>query len=321
MLNNVGYALAVEKLLGIVERVPERAQYIRVIVGELARMADHLTAMSAGAMELGAMTIYFWGIKAREWIWEVLEEISGARMTHSYVRVGGVAYDLAEHMPQKVLALFPKIEKVMHDLQLSLYENRIFRDRMDGIGVFTKEQALSYGWTGVSLRSTGVPYDVRKDHPYLVYDRFDFSVPVGTTGDNFDRFILRMEECTQSMRILRQAFEQLPPGPVVVDDPRIVLPPKQAVYNTIESMIAHFKIIVDGVKVPPGEIYSYTEAGNGELGFYIVSDGTGRPYRLRCRPPSFIVTAALREMIVGGNLADIVPTFDMMNMIGGECDR
>jgi NADH-quinone oxidoreductase subunit D len=321
MLNNVGYALAVEKLLGIVERVPERAQYVRVIVGELARMADHLTAMSAGAMELGAMTIYFWGIKAREWIWEVLEEISGARMTHSYVRIGGVAYDLAEHIPQKVLALFPKLDKVMHDLELSLYENRIFRDRMDGIGVFTPEQALSYGWTGVSLRSTGVSYDVRKDHPYLVYDRFEFSVPVGTTGDNFDRFILRMEEVRQSMRILKQAFAQLPPGPVVVDDPRIILPPKQAVYNTIESMIAHFKIIVDGVKVPPGEIYSYTEAGNGELGFYIVSDGTGRPYRLRCRPPSFIVTAALREMIVGGNLADIVPTFDMMNMIGGECDR
>jgi NADH-quinone oxidoreductase subunit D len=321
MLNNIGYALAVEKLLGIVEDVPERAQYVRVIVGELARMADHLTAMSAGAMELGAMTIYFWGIKAREWIWEILEEISGARMTHSYVRVGGVAYDIGADIPQKVRALFPKMNAAIADIATALNENRIFRDRMDHIGVFTKEQALSYGWTGVSLRSTGVPYDVRKDHPYLVYDRFDFSVPVGSTGDNFDRFILRMEEVKQSQRILEQAFKQIPPGPVVVDDPRIILPPKQAVYNTIESMISHFKIIVDGIKVPPGEVYSYTEAGNGELGFYVVSDGTGRPYRLRCRPPCFLITAALREMIVGGPIADLIPTFDMMNMIGGECDR
>lgn len=321
MLNNVGYALAVEKLLGIVDDVPERAQYIRVIVGELARIADHLTATAAGSMELGAMTIYFYAIKAREWIWEILEEISGARMTHSYVRVGGVAYDLHPDIPSKIRTLMPKIQMALHDVKELLFENRIFRDRMDGIGVFSQEQALSYGWTGVSLRSTGVPYDVRKDHPYLVYDRFDFSVPVGTTGDNFDRFILRIEEITQSMRILNQAFDQMPEGPVVVDDPRIILPPKQAVYNTIESMIAHFKIIVDGVKVPPGEIYSYTEAGNGELGFYIVSDGTGRPYRLRCRPPCFMITSALREMIVGHGIADIVPTFDMMNMIGGECDR
>ncbi len=321
MLNNVGYALAVEKLLGIVEDVPERAQYIRVIVGELARMADHLTCMAAGAMELGAMTIYFWAIKGREWIWEILEEISGARMTHSYVRIGGVAYDIHADIPAKVQALFPKLEKILADIRQALYENRIFRDRMDNVGVFSKEQALSYGWTGVSLRSCGVPYDVRKDHPYLVYDRFDFSVPVGDKGDNFDRYILRMEEVYQSVRILNQAFAQMPEGPVVVDDPRIILPPKQAVYNTIESMIAHFKIIVDGVKVPPGEIYSYTEAGNGELGFYIVSDGTGRPYRVRVRPPCFIITSALREMIVGGGIADIVPTFDMMNMIGGECDR
>jgi len=242
-------------------------------------------------------------------------------MTHSYVRVGGVAYDLHEDIPAKVRALFPKIEASMADIEASLNENRIFRDRMDHIGVFTKEQALSYGWTGVSLRSTGVPYDVRKDHPYLVYDRFDFSVPVGATGDCFDRFILRMEEVRQSRRILEQAFDQMPKGPVVVDDPRIILPPKQAVYNTIEAMISHFKIVVDGVKVPPGEVYSYTEAGNGELGFYIVSDGTGRPYRLRCRPPCFLITSALREMIIGGPIADLVPTFDMMNMIGGECDR
>jgi NADH-quinone oxidoreductase subunit D len=321
MLNNVGYALAVEKLLGIAERVPERAQYIRVIVGELSRIADHLTCMSAGAMELGAMTIYFWGIKAREWIWEMLEELSGARMTHSYVRVGGLAYDLTPDFIPKVLALFPKINVVLKDIHDSLWENRIFRDRMDGTGVITQERALQYGWTGPCLRSTGIDYDVRKAHPYLVYDRFDFDVPIGSKGDNFDRYIVRMEEARQSMRILVQAFKQIPEGPVCLDDPRIILPPKADVYNSIEGMISHFKIIVDGVKVPPGEVYSYTEGGNGELAFYIVSDGTGRPYKCRVRGPCFIITSALQEMIVNKPIADIVPTFDMMNMIGGECDR
>lgn len=321
MCNNVGYALAVEKLIGIVERIPERAQYIRVIVSELSRIADHLTCMSAGAMELGAMTIYFWGIKAREWIWELLEQLSGARMTHSYVRVGGVAYDLTDDFIPKAKALFPKIEKVLKDIQDSLYENRIFRDRMDGTGLITQERALSYGWTGPTLRSTGIDYDVRKAHPYLVYDRFDFDVPIGSKGDNFDRYIVRMEEARQSIRILDQAFAQIPAGPVCVDDPRIILPPKSEVYNSIEGMISHFKIIVDGVKVPPGEIYSYTEGGNGELGFYIVSDGTGRPYKCHVRAPCFIITSALAEMIVNKPVADIVPTFDMMNMIGGECDR
>ncbi|HEX6835945.1 MAG TPA: NADH-quinone oxidoreductase subunit D [Polyangia bacterium] len=321
MLNNVGYALAVEKLLGIVEKIPERAQYIRVIVGELSRIADHLTCMSAGAMELGAMTIYFWGIKAREWIWELLEELSGARMTHSYVRVGGLAYDLTESFIPKVQALFPKINTVLKDIEDSLYENRIFRDRMDGTGVITQERALQWGWTGPCLRSTGIDYDVRKAHPYLVYDRFDFDVPVGSKGDNFDRYIVRMEEARQSIRILEQAFKQIPEGSVCLDDPRIILPPKPAVYNSIEGMISHFKIIVDGVKVPPGEIYSFTEGGNGELGFYIVSDGTGRPYKCRVRGPCFIITSALSEMIVNRPIADIVPTFDMMNMIGGECDR
>jgi NADH-quinone oxidoreductase subunit D len=315
MCNNVGYALAVEKLLGITERIPERAQYIRVIV------ADHLTCMSAGAMELGAMTIYFWGIKAREWLWEMLEELSGARMTHSYVRVGGLAYDLTPNFAEKVLALYPKINQVLADISDSLLENTIFRQRMDGTGMISQERAIAYGWTGPTLRSTGIPYDVRKDHPYLVYDRFDFDVPVGSKGDNFDRFIVRLEEAKQSMRILEQAFKQIPPGPVCLDDPRIILPPKPAVYNTIEGMISHFKIIVDGVKVPPGEVYSYTEGGNGELGFYIVSDGSGRPYKCRVRPPCFCITSALGEMILNKPVADIVPTFDMMNMIGGECDR
>lgn len=321
MLNNVGYALAVEKLLGIVEAVPERAQYIRVLVGEMSRITDHLTCLAASAMELGAQTIFFWLIKAREWIYELLEEVSGARLTHSYVRIGGVVADLTPNFGDKLRALFPKIEKALKDAEDALLENRIFRDRMDGVGVFTPEQALGYGWTGPTLRSTGVSYDVRKDHPYLVYDRFDFEVPVGTHGDNFDRFAVRIAEMRQSRRILEQALEQIVPGPFLIDDPLIVLPPKSEVYNTIEGMIAHFKLIIDGIKVAPGEIYSYTEGGNGELGFYIVSDGTGRPYKCRVRPPCFTIVQALPELIRGGNIADIVPTFGMLNMIGGECDR
>ncbi len=321
MLNNVGYALAVEKLLGVVERVPERAQYIRVIVGEMSRISDHLTCLAATSMELGAFTIYFWAIKGREWIYELLEELSGARLTHSYVRIGGVAYDLTTDFAEKLRAIFPKIEKVLKDIGDATLENRIFRDRMDGTGVISQTDAVAYGWTGPALRSTGIAYDVRVAHPYLVYDRFDFEVPVGTTGDNFDRFLVRMEEIRQSMRILNQALDQIAPGPVVMDDPRIVLPPKQEVYNSIEGMIGHFKLIVDGIKVPPGEVYSYTEGGNGELGFFIVSDGTGRPYKCRVRPPCFAIVSALPMIAKQGSIADIVPTFDMMNMIGGECDR
>ena len=321
MCNNVGYALAVEKLLGVVDKIPDRAQYIRVIVSELSRITDHLTCSAAGAMELGAMTIFFWAVKTREWIWELLEELSGARLTHSYVRIGGVAHDLTPNFKERLRDLFPKIEKTLADISDSLYDNRIFRDRMDGTGVFTQAQAIAYGWTGVSLRSTGISYDVRKDHPYLVYDKLDFEVPVGSKGDNFDRYILRVEEIRQSIKILKQALEMIPEGPITIDDPRISMPPKQEVYNSIEGMIGHFKLIVDGIRVPAGEVYSYTEGGNGELGYYIVSDGTGRPYRCRVRPPCFAIVSALETMILNTPIADIVPTFDMMNMIGGECDR
>ena len=249
MLNNVGYAIAVEKALGITSRIPERAQYIRVIVGELARISDHLTCTCASAMELGAFTIFLYFIKARDRIWDLLEEVSGARLTHSYMRVGGVAYDLPDDFAGKLPGVIDVVRSSLEDGKRLLLENRIFRDRMDGVGIISQEMALNYGWTGPCLRSTGIPYDVRKDHPYSLYDRFDFDVPIGSTGDNFDRFAVRVEEIYQSIRILDQAMKQIAPGPVVVDDPRIVLPPKQEVYNTIEGMISHFKLIVDGIKV------------------------------------------------------------------------
>jgi NADH-quinone oxidoreductase subunit D len=199
--------------------------------------------------------------------------------------------------------------------------NRIFLDRMRGTGVITGDAALNWGFTGPCLRSAGVDYDVRKDHPYFMYDEVDFDVPVGDTGDNYDRYLVRMEEILQSIRIIDQCLDLMEPGPVNTDDPRVALPEKQSVYNTIESMISHFKIIFEGIQVPPGEAYSYTEAGNGELGFYIVSNGTGKPYKLGVRSPSFIMMGGIHKLIEGGMLADIIPTFDTINMIGGECDR
>ena len=321
LCNNVGYAIAVEKLLGITDRIPERAQYIRVIVSEISRMTDHLTCLGASAMEVGAFTPFLWMIKCREWYWEILEELTGARLTHSYVRIGGVAQDLTGNFHERLLNTMARAHESIGETEKLIVKNRIFRDRMDGIAAFSAEDAIAYGWTGPCLRSTGVAYDVRKDHPYLVYDRFDFDVPVGSVGDNFDRFAVRMEEIRQSRRILEQALKQIPPGPVMIDDPRIALPPKSAVYNTIEGMIGHFKLIVDGIRVPAGEVYSYTEGGNGELGFYIVSDGTGRPYKCHVRSPCFVIMQSLSKMIQGLGIADIIPTFGMLNMIGGECDR
>ncbi|MBW2210482.1 MAG: NADH-quinone oxidoreductase subunit D [Deltaproteobacteria bacterium] len=302
MLNNVGWALAVEKLL--------------------ARVADHFTCNGASAMELGAFTPFLWLLKVRDWVWDILERETGARMTHSFGRIGGMAAPPTATFKDDVLRLIPEVHKVVKETEIMLLRNRIFLDRMQGVGVLTKEQALSYGVTGPMARSTGIPYDVRKDHPYLVYDRFDFDVPVGEDGDNWDRFMVRLEEIRQSVRIIEQAIEQMPDdGPINIDDPRIVYPAKDDVYTTIEATIAHFKLVMEGLRTPKGEVYSFTEGGNGELGFHIVSDGSGTPYRVRVRPPCWYGLAASREMLLGGMIADIIPTFGSVNMIGGECDR
>jgi NADH-quinone oxidoreductase subunit D len=320
MLNNVGWALAVEKLLEI--EVPERCQYYRVILGELSRIADHFTCNGAGAMELGAFTPFLWLLKVRDWVWDILERETGARMTHSFGRIGGMAAPPTVNFKDDVRRLIPEVHKVVRETEIMLIRNRIFLDRMQGVGVLTKEQALSYGCTGPVLRSTGIPYDVRKDHPYMVYDRFDFDVPIGEDGDNWDRFMVRLEEIRQSVRIIEQAIDQMPDdGPINVDDPRIVFPEKDDVYTTIEATIAHFKLVMEGLRTPKGEVYSFTEGGNGELGFHIVSDGSGTPYRVRVRPPCWYNLAASREMLLGGMIADIIPTFGSVNMIGGECDR
>jgi NADH-quinone oxidoreductase subunit D len=320
MLNNVGFALAVEKMLGVT--VPERCVYYRVILGELARICDHMICAAAMAMELGATTPFLYMARAREVIWDIFEEETGARLTHSFGRVGGMAKPPTPDFKDMVRAGLPRVLQLVDESERLLLKNRIFIDRLAGVGKMSQEDALALGWTGVVLRSTGVPYDVRKAHPYLAYDRLDFDVPVGTNGDNFDRFMCRQEEVKQSVRIIAQALDQMPDeGPIEIDDPRIVLPPKSEVYTTIEGTIQHFKIVMEGIKIPAGECYSYTEAGNGELGFYLVSDGSGTPYRVRIRPPCFASVQGLSQLINGGMIPDVVPTFGSLNMIGGECDH
>lgn len=319
LINNVGYVMAVEKLIGI--EVPERCKYIRVIASELSRITDHLTCIAANAMELGAFTIYFYLIKSREEVYQLIDEFSGGRITTNFTRIGGVARDLPENFGEKVLTVFKNLRTALSETHKLLTRNRIFMDRMMGVGVISKEDAIALSFTGPVLRSTGVPYDVRRAQPYLVYDRFDFEIPVGSKGDNYDRYLVRMEEMEQSMRIVEQALKQLPVGPVKIDDNGISLPPKDEVYGSIEGLMAHFKLIFEGVKPPPGEVYFAVEGANGELGFYIVSDGSGKPYRLRVRPPCFALMQGLSKMINGGYVADIIATFGQINMIAGECER
>jgi NADH-quinone oxidoreductase subunit D len=320
MLNNVGFALACEKLLDM--QVPIRCQYYRMILGELARIADHLTCVSAMSMELGAFTPYLWMMKAREMVWDIFEEETGARLTHSFGRIGGMAQAPTQGFTEHSAAVVGHVLSVVEESQRLLLTNRIFLDRLEGIGSMSAADAISLGWTGPTLRASGVPYDVRKAYPYMQYGEVDFEVPVGTRGDCFDRFVVRLEEIQQSARIITQSIERMPKsGPINVDDPRVMLPEKDEVYTTIEGTIRHFKIIMEGLKIPAGEVYGYTEGGNGELGFYLVSDGSGTPYRVRIRPPCFYVTSGLEKLVTGQMIADIVPCFGSLNMIGGECDH
>jgi len=319
IMNNIGYALAVEKLCDL--EVTERCKYIRVVTNELARISDHYTNIAAAALELGALTAFIYFVEAREIVWDLLEKVCGARLTSNYIRIGGLMCDLPPGFNDDLEATYPKLDKLFEDVDNLLTKNRIFLDRMRDTGAISKEDAISWGFTGPCLRACGIDYDIRKKQPYLVYDRLDFDIPIGTTGDNFDRYLVRMEEIKQSLKIIKQAMKDMPEGPINTDNPYLRIPSKQDVYSQMEEMIAHFKVVIDGVKPPVGEVYYATEAANGELGFYIVSDGSGKPWKCRVRPPCFTMTGALPDLCKGGMLADIVPTFDMLNMIGGECDR
>ena len=319
LINNVGYVLAVERLCEI--EVPLRCQYIRVIMSEVSRITDHLTCLGMAASELGAMTVGFLMNETRELLYDIVEAVTGARVTTSYTRIGGVTNDFTPDTPDRIRAAFGKLGAIMADCDTLLTRNRIFYDRMVGVGLLSREDAVSYGLTGPLLRATGIEYDVRKAQPYSGYERFDFEVPIGTKGDNYDRFLCRFNEVEQSTRIVEQGLRDLPSGPVRLDDPHYVLPAKAKVYDSIEGLMHHFKLIMEGTKVPAGEVYQAVEGANGELGFYVVSDGSGRPYRVRVRPPCFLGMAALGDMVQGHMVADIIPTFGMVNMIGGECDR
>jgi NADH-quinone oxidoreductase subunit D len=319
IINNVGYAMVVEKLAGL--EIPDRAKYLRVVTSEMHRMCDHLTLVGAMGLELGAMTVLIYAMEARDFLWDRLTEICGARLTSNYARVGGVARDTPPGWSDKVLRTLDLAAEMRDEIDRLLTRNRIVIDRTRGTGVISRADAIDFGFTGPCLRASGEPYDVRKASPYLVYDRVEFDVPVGSNGDNFDRYLMRMEELKQSDRIVRQCFAQLAPGPIVAEDSRFVLPPKPEVYGTIEGAMNHFKIIMEGIQVPAGEAYAYVEGANGELGFYAVSDGGGRPYKLGVRAPGWNMLMALPQMLEGKLLADLIPTFDTINMIGGEVEQ
>ena len=365
LINNLGYVMTVEKMFGV--KVPERAQYIRVIMSELSRISDHLTCLAAMAMECGAFTVFLYKMKAREFIWDVIEQTTGARMTTSYIRIGGVRADLHPDYKETLAKAIVETRKVLKDVRGLLDKNKIFLNRTRDIAVVSPEKAISYGWTGPCLRSTGVYYDVRKASPYLVYDKLDFEVPLGERGDNYDRYMVRMKEMEQSLRIVEQALEKIPrplsPARVMAEgmepaaaikasrekrvgervrlSPNLegsekeryndilaaskgyVVPPKEDAYTSIEGLISHFKFFMrdHGIRPPKGEVYFSVEGGNGELGYYIVSDGRDKPYRLHLRAPCFHIVSALEEMIQGHYIADVIPSFGSLNMIGGELDR
>ncbi len=319
MMNNVGYCMAVEKLLEI--EIPERAKMIRVIVCELSRIMDHLICLGAAAVDLGALSNFWYFYNIREQIYDFTERLCGARLTTNYTRIGGMMRDLPPDFPETIRKLIKNLNKAIREVSRLLERNRIFMDRTQGVGVVSREQAIHWGFTGPCLRASGIPYDVRKAEPYYHYETFDFEIPVGTVGDTYDRLMVRFEEMRQSVRIIERALNLLPSGPVITNDPRVALPPKQEVYTQIEGLMNHFMLLMDGIKVPAGEVYSATEAANGELGFYIISEGGGRPYRVRVRPPCFPLTAAYGKMVEGGMIADAVAILGSLNVIVGELDR
>jgi NADH-quinone oxidoreductase subunit D len=321
LANNVAYALAVEKLLGITDQLPPRCQYIRVICCELARISAHLLGLGAFAMDVGAMTIFLYASTEREKIYDLCEALTGARFTTSYTRIGGLARDLPEGWTEQCRRFSADVLGTISEIEQMLTRNRIWNDRTREVGVISREQALSYGLTGPNLRASGVDHDLRKAHPYLVYGRLQFDVPLGSVGDCYDRYLVRIEEMRQSARIINQCLNQLPGGPVNVPDGKIVLPPKERVLTGMEELIHQFMLVTEGVNAPPGEIYFGAENPKGELGFYIYSRGGGVPHRLKIRAPSFVNLSILSELLPGHMMSDVVAILGSLDFVMGECDR
>ena len=320
LANNVAYAIAVENLAGI--RVPARCEAIRVACCELARISSHLLGIGVYAMDTGAWTVFMYTFNEREKLYTLFEELTGARFTTSYTRIGGVARDLPEGWLERVRTFCDGVLKVVDEVDALLTRNRIFLERTEGIGVISREDALAYGLTGANLRASGPSFDLRKDRPYSGYEQYEFDVPVGTKGDCYDRYLVRMEEIRQSVRIVRQVVDRMPSGPVVCEDQRrIVLPPKGKVMTRMEELIQNFMLVTEGPQVPAGETYFEAENPKGALGFYIQSQGGGAPFRLRIRGPSFVALSILPKIAPGHFMTDIPSILGSLDFVMGECDR
>jgi len=317
-INNIGWHMVVEKLLGV--EIPKRVQYLRVIIMELARITDHIICNTVIGVDTGAATVYFYGFQQRELIYEIYEEICGARLTTNIGRIGGFERDFSPMAWEKIHRFLKEFPVVLKEFESLLSRNRIFMDRTIGCGGISAERALNYSFSGPNLRAAGVDYDVRVMNPYSSYEDFDFVIPVGKNGDVYDRFMVRNEEMWQSISIIKQAIEKLPEGPFHAEVPEFYLPPKESVYNNMEALIYHFKIVMGESDVPKGEVYHCVEGGNGELGFYLISDGGRQPFRLHLRRPCFIYYQAYPEIIRGSMLSDAILTMSSMNVIAGELD-
>jgi NADH dehydrogenase I D subunit len=316
---NYAFVKTVEDLMGI--EIPERAEYLRVIFSELQRIASHLLWLGTHCMDLGAVTVFLYALRERELVLDMLEMQTGARLTLNALRVGGFPKDLPPGFGEKLEAFVDIMPKRLGEYDKLLAENPIFLRRVKGVGVISAEDAIQWGLTGPSLRGSGVAYDIRKAMPYAVYDRLDFEIPVGTHGDTYDRFLCRMEEMRQSVKLIKQAWDQLPEGPVITEDIRVALPGKEATMTSIEAMQRHFILVIHGFRAPVGEYYSAVESPKGELGWYIVSTGENHAYRARNRAPSFVNLQSLPLMCEGGMIADVVANIGSIDIVLGEVDR
>jgi NADH-quinone oxidoreductase subunit D len=321
MHNNLAYVLAVEKLLGITDLVPERAQVVRVMMAELTRIKSHLVWLACHALDIGAMTVFIYCFRERERIMDIYEKVSGARMTSNYFRVGGLSDDVPDGLEKEIRDFVDEMPRHVDTYEGLLTGNKIWQKRIQGVGIINAEDAIDLGVSGPSLRGSGVDWDLRRDNPYSGYENYDFEVPVHQGGDTWARYLVRLKEMRESCKIVRQALDRLKPGPILADAPKICLPPKKDVVNTIEGLIHHFKIVSEGFKTEPGEIYQGVENPKGEVGFYIVSDGSAKPYRMKIRPASFVNLQALPKMVEGSLIADVVAVIGTLDIVLGEIDR
>ncbi|RME38468.1 MAG: NADH dehydrogenase (quinone) subunit D [Deltaproteobacteria bacterium] len=321
MHNNLAYILAVEKLLGIDDMIPERAKVVRVMMAELTRIKSHLVWLATHALDIGAMTVFLYCFRERERIMDFYEKISGARMTSNYFRVGGLSADLPDGIEKEIRDFVNDMPDNINTYEGLLSGNKIWQKRVCGIGVISPEDAIDIGLTGPSLRGSGVDWDLRRDQPYCDYETYDFRVVTHTDCDTWARYRVRLDEMRESCKIIHQCLDRLKPGPILADCPKVVLPPKKDVVNTIEGLIHHFKIITEGFKPEPGEVYVGVENPKGEVGFYLISDGSPRPYRMRIRPASFVNLQALPQMVEGALIADVIAIIGTLDVVLGEIDR